>query len=139
MSMDPLFIRIIYAANILVAGGFGLITLFFPDMARRFTFGGAWRPHPAMQLVGCFWLAIAVLSAVALFSPWVFSPLLLIQLLYKSFWILFWAIPVLTTGDKSRIPIGMLLFFLIWVGILAIGIPWRYVFRTFIHGAEAGL
>lgn len=131
--MDPLFIRIVYAANILVAGGFGFISLLFPEMAARVIFGSVWRPNPAMQLIGCFWLAIAGISALGIFSPWIFSPVLLVQLFYKGGWILFWALPVMSSGDKSKIPVGLFLFFLVWVVVLAFATPWTYLFKELLY------
>lgn len=132
--MDDLFLRAIYAANILVAGIFGILAMVSPRLGARIAFGGAWRSHPGLQLTGCFWLAIAILSVLGFFAPVIFSPVLLLQLIYKSLWIAAWALPVLAAGDRAKIPIGVFVCFLLWIVLLAVALPWRYLFQDFIPG-----
>lgn len=79
------------------------------------------------RLVGCLWLAIAVLSVLGLFRPISFSPVFLIQLIYKGAWLLVVALPAIQ--HSKPYPTGMAGFFLIWVLILPVIIPWKTWFE----------
>jgi hypothetical protein len=51
-----------------------------------------------------------------------FSPILLVQLIYKATWLLVVAIPAIRNDQPY--PIGMAIFFLTWVSVLPFIIPW---------------
>lgn len=115
--------KFIYIANILVAGWISISSLFFPRYATATVFSGAYPQSEIMRLVGCLWLAIAVLSLLGLWKPILFSPILLVQLIYKATWLLVVALPAI--HQQQKYPKGMALFFLIWVVILPFFIPWK--------------
>ncbi|MBC8154142.1 MAG: hypothetical protein H7Z72_14660 [Bacteroidetes bacterium] len=54
------------------------------------------------------------------------SLVLLFQLIYKSTWLLFVALPALLTNQPF--PRGMAVFFVIWVLMLPFVIPWSTLF-----------
>ncbi len=118
-----LLLRIVYAANVLVAGWIGLSSLFSPPTAARTVFEGAYPPTETMRLVGCLWLAIAVLSAAGLVWPRPFAAVLVLQLVYKGTWLLVVGWPAVRAGQP--VPAGMAWFFLAWVLVLPFIIPWR--------------
>lgn len=121
-------LKIIYCLNVIVAGFVGVTALFFPVFSSEIVFQGTIPTNWAQRIVGCFWLAIALLSILGLSQPLLYSPVLLIQLLYKGFWLLFVALPRLLTGNWTALPTGMTLFFLIWVlGLLGF-LPYHYLF-----------
>lgn len=103
-------------------GGISITSLFNPNKAAITVFQNAYQPTDAIRLVGCLWLAIAVLSVLGLWRPISFSPILLVQLIYKSTWLLVVALPAIRFNQPY--PIGMALFFLIWVLILPFVMPW---------------
>lgn len=115
--------KIIYIANIIVAGWISVSSLLFPRYAAATVFSGAYPPSEIVRLVGCLWLAIAVLSLLGLWKPIVFSPILLVQLIYKGTWLMVVAIPAIHHHQKY--PKGMAIFFLIWVFVLPFFIPWK--------------
>ncbi len=115
-------LKIIYIANIIVAGWISITSIFYPKTAITTVFQNAYQPTEVVQLVGCLWLAIAVLSILGLWRPISFSPILLVQLIYKGTWLLFVALPALK--NNQQYPSGMALFFLIWVIVLPFIIPW---------------
>jgi hypothetical protein len=121
---SELTLRIVYAANILVAGWIGVSSLFAPRVAAVTVFSGAYSSHEAIRLVGCLWLGIAALSVAGLFKPIVFSPVLLLQLVYKSLWLLGVAIPAWRAGQVF--PVAMAWFFVVWVAVLPFVIPWQH-------------
>ncbi len=81
-------LRIVYILNIIVAGQIAISALSNPKNSALTTFGNAYQPTEVIRLVGCLWLAIAVLSILGLWKPVTFSPVLLLQVIYKGTWLL---------------------------------------------------
>jgi hypothetical protein len=115
-------IKLIYIANIIVAGWISITSTFFPKTSTLTVFQNAYQPTEVIRLVGCLWLSIAVLSLLGLWRPISFSPILLVQLIYKGTWLLVVALPAIK--NKQPYPAGMALFFLVWVLVLPFIIPW---------------
>ena len=115
-------LKLIYVANIIVAGWISITSVFFPKKAALTVFQNAYQPTEVIRLVGCLWLAIAVLSVLGLWRPLTFSPILLVQLIYKGTWLLVVALPAIR--QNQLYPSGMAGFFLVWVLVLPFIIPW---------------
>lgn len=118
-------IKIVYFANIIVAGWISITSLFFPKTAQATVFSNDFAYSEAIRLVGALWLAIFLLSVVGLFLPQQMSLVLLFQLIYKSSWLLFAALPAIL--QHKPYPQGMTIFFIIWVIVLPFVIPWSYL------------
>jgi hypothetical protein len=118
-----IWMKLIYAANIIVAGWISISSLFFPKTALATVFSHDFAYSESIRLVGALWLAIFLLSGVGLFYPQKISLLLLFQLIYKSAWLLFAALPA--HWQQQPYPKGMAVFFVIWVIILPFVIPWQ--------------
>jgi hypothetical protein len=58
------------------------------------------------------------------------SPLLLMQVIYKSLWLLIFVMPRLLKGKNSEIPSGIALVFLMIVLSYPWGIPWGPLLET---------
>ncbi|MEO0468165.1 MAG: hypothetical protein AAF206_00990 [Bacteroidota bacterium] len=119
-------IKLMYFANILVAGWISISSLFFPKVAQQSVFSGAFAYSEAIRLVGALWGAIFILSVLGLFFPRQMSLVLLFQLIYKSSWLMFAALPAMLQSEPY--PEGMAVFFLIWVILLPFVIPWQEIF-----------
>jgi len=119
-------IKIVYIANILVAGWISITSLYFPKTAHMTVFEGNFPYSEAIRLVGALWGAIFILSILGLFYPEKMSLVLLFQLIYKSSWLVFAALPAMLNNQSY--PKGMAVFFVIWVIILPFVIPWKYIF-----------
>ena len=116
-------LKLIYFANIIVAGWISTQSIFNPKTAVVTIFSNAYPSSELVRLVGCLWLAIALLSVFGLWRPMTFSPVLLIQLIYKGTWLLVVALPAIR--NKLPYPEGMAVFFFIWVAVLPFIIPWK--------------
>ncbi len=121
-----LFMKLMYTANILVAGWVGLSAFFFPKTALATVFENAFAYSESIRLVGALWFAIFILSCLGLFFPEKMSPVFLLQLIYKGGWLLVVALPAMM--NQEPYPRGMAFFFLIWVVILPFVIPWGKLF-----------
>lgn len=122
-------LRLVYLANILVAGIVGLTSLFGSGASLR----AVWQApvDPATQpvrVVGAFWMAIAVLSLCGLVWPRPFAALLLVQLVYKGSWLAVIALPAILGQRSAQLPAGITAFFAVWVVVLPFVIPWRELF-----------
>ncbi len=120
--------KIVYLANILVAGWISISSLFFPKVAQQTVFTGAFEYSEAIRLVGALWGAIFLLSILGLFYPRQMSLVLFFQLIYKSSWLIFAALPAMLKEEPY--PQGMASFFVVWVLILPFVIPWRDLFAV---------
>lgn len=120
-------IKLMYCANILVAGWISISSLFFPERAAITVFENQFVYSEAIRLVGALWWAIFVLSILGLFFPMQMSLVLLFQLIYKGSWLLFAALPAMM--NQQPYPKGMAICFIIWVILLPFVIPWRHLFQ----------
>lgn len=115
--------KVMYLANVVVAGIISVLSLFHPKIAQASVFTMGFEYSEAMRLVGALWLAICLLSLGGLFYPKQMSLVFLFQLIYKSSWLLFACLPAILT--KQPYPKSMALFFLTWVIVLPFVIPWK--------------
>lgn len=119
-------IKIIYVANIIVAGWISISSLFFPKRAQQTVFTNDFEYSESFRLVGALWFAIFILSVVGLFYPMQMILVLVFQLIYKSTWLIVGALPAMM--NSRPYPKSMAMFFLIWVIVLPFVIPWREIF-----------
>jgi hypothetical protein len=119
-------LKIIYFANIIVAGWISISSLFYPKTAQTSVFEQNFVYSEAIRLVGALWFAIFLLSILGLFYPEKMSLVLLFQLIYKSSWLIFAALPAMM--NHQPYPKGMAMVFIIWVVVLPFVIPWKMIF-----------
>jgi hypothetical protein len=119
-------LKIIYFANIIVAGWISISSLFYPQKAQMTVFEQNFVYSEAIRLVGALWFAIFILSILGLFYPEKMSLVLLFQLIYKSSWLIFAALPAMLNNQPY--PRGMAVFFIVWVVVLPFVIPWKSLF-----------
>ncbi len=123
-------LKLMYTANILLAGWISISSLFFPERAIHTVFENNFAYSEAIRLVGALWWAIFILSIIGLFFPMQMSLVLLFQLIYKSSWLVVAAL--LAMLNQTPYPKGMAMCFIIWVVILPFVIPWRHLFSATI-------
>lgn len=117
-------IQIAYLANIAL-----LLPIAVPTMLRLYHTDQAKFPESAgwRVLVGALWTAILVLSALGLREPLRYSPVLLLQLIYKSLWLLVYVLPLAVRGKWRLIPWGIAGSFLAIVLVWPWLMPWSYL------------
>ena len=87
---------------------------------------GAWDPVKGVAF--SFWAALSALSIVGLRYPLKMVPLLLLQMLYKSIWLIAVYLPLRSAGqstDLTKIMVG-------GVVVDLIVIPWPYFLATYV-------
>ncbi|GAA4276629.1 hypothetical protein [Aquimarina mytili] len=89
-----------------------------------------WGPYDGVAY--SFWAAYATIMGLGIRFPLQMLPLLLLQLFYKSVWLLGIYVPLWFTGQLDSTFEGFLEPFAIAIPIDLIVIPWGYVFRNYI-------
>ena len=87
---------------------------------------GEW--DPVRGAAFSFWAALSLLSGLGLRYPLRMLPLILLQLLYKSIWLIAVALPLSSAGRST----SMTNIFLAGVVADLIVIPWPYVFENYV-------
>jgi hypothetical protein len=87
---------------------------------------GEWDPVKGVAF--SFWAALSVLSGLGIRYPLKMLPLLLLQLLYKSIWLIAVYLPLRSAGVSTDLTRVMA----IGVVVDLIVIPWPYVLATYV-------
>ena len=112
-----------YAANVIIAGFVGLVCLMGSRQRVHRVFGNHFW-GAGTKVVGAFWLSLALVSVLGFQYPLVFAPVLVIQFIYKTIWLLFEGIPKALDRQTGNLPRGMFVIILIWALVLPFVIPW---------------
>ena len=121
-------LKFMYLYTIIGAGGFGLGILLIPDtMISLFRWPD--QDPVVFGITGSVYLAFALVSLFGLRSPLKFSPILLLQLFYKSIWFIGVAIPLISSGKFPLSAIVILVIFATYVIGDLVSIPFSYVFK----------
>ncbi len=121
-------IKFMYLYTILGAGGFGLGILLIPDtMISLFKWPD--QDPVVFGITGSVYLAFALVSLFGLRSPLKFSPILLLQLLYKSIWFIGVATPLISSGNFPLSAIVILVIFATYIIGDLVSIPFLYIFK----------
>jgi hypothetical protein len=122
------WLKLMYGVTIVIAGCLGIGILFIPG-TMQFTFG-ADCPRFFSGMIGSVFLAFALVSVLGLRDPVKFVPLLLTQMLYKSAWLCFVALPLLIAGKMTvDMILAAAVFLAIVIGDL-IAIPFSKIFGS---------
>lgn len=118
-----------YACNILVLVPIGLMTLLGGERGGQLACQGKFPESAGFRtILGSLWTAILIGSVLGVFYPVPMSPLLLIQVIYKTLWLLVFVLPRLVSGRSGEVPWGISLTFLVIVVSYPWVIPWAQVF-----------
>ena len=118
-----------YVFNILVLVPIGLMTLIGGERGGQLACQGKFPESAGFRtILGSLWTAILIGSGIGLFFPIPMSPLLLIQVIYKTLWLLVFVPPRLLGGRSKEVPWGISLTFLVIVLSYPWAIPWGQLF-----------
>lgn len=106
MLTDAGLLRLAYVANILILVPI-CWNMFFGSGVTNVFEGKVEESVGLRLLVGSLWLAILVGSVAGLFLPRFFAPIILIQIFYKSLWLLAFVLPLVMAGKSDQVPWGI--------------------------------
>jgi hypothetical protein len=121
------WIKGMYIYTIVVAGLFGLGIIVVPEMIKsKFT----WPVEEpvAFGIIGSVYMAFGLLSILGLRSPLKFTPILFLQLCYKTIWFIGVVLPLWATGHFPSYAIPTVIIFATFIVGDLIAIPFSYVF-----------
>jgi hypothetical protein len=100
-----------------------------------FTHQGAWEVKEAMAW--CVWGGFSTLAILGVFHPLKMIPILLLEIFYKTLWLILVAYPLAKAGTLAGSPAEGTTYVFIPVIIVYLIMPWGYVFRTYVLGRPA--
>lgn len=95
---------------------------------------GAW--NHTVALTWCVFAAYSTLSIIGLFRPLRMLPIMLFVLIYKSLWLIVVAVPLWRSGTMTGNPAEEMAGVFMWVPVLFLVIPWRYVWQTYVRSGS---
>ena len=121
------WLKFMYIYTIIGAGGAGLGMILMPS--RMISLFRMPAQDPIMfGISGSVFLALAFLSIFGLRSPLKFAPLLLVELFYKSIWLIGIILPLWLAGPLPWYGIIFVIIFASFIIGDSIAIPFAYVF-----------
>jgi hypothetical protein len=121
------WLKFMYIYTLVGAGTHGLGIILMPDFTRSM-FRVPISDPITYGITGSVYLAFAILSILGLRSPLKFTPVLLLQLIYKSVWLVGVIIPLLFMGQYSTYTFLITVAFVSYIIGDLIAIPFSYVF-----------
>jgi hypothetical protein len=122
------WLKFMYLYTIVGAGLYGLGMVFAPRLAQSMSGFPAEDPV-VFGIVGSVYVSFGVLSILGFRSPLKFTPVLLLQLFYKSIWLVCVALPLFLKGGLEQYAITLVIIFATYIIGDLIAIPFRYLFR----------
>lgn len=105
--MNPnLFLQIAYLANIIILIPVCYGLLFGRGVASVFS-GVVIESEGLRLMVASLWLSILIASIAGLFVPRFVAPVLIIQIIYKSVWLIAFVLPLIAHGKSWPVGIGI--------------------------------
>ncbi|MEI7460619.1 MAG: hypothetical protein WCK15_14495 [Pirellula sp.] len=127
--MTPLLLPYIF--NIIVLIPIGFLTLLGGEKGGRLACQSKFSESEGFRtILGSLWTAILIGSVLGLFFPITMSALLLIQVIYKTIWLLVYAMPRMLKQRGNEVPWGISLTFLVIIVSYPWVIPWEQLFGT---------
>jgi hypothetical protein len=127
--LNSLFLPYIF--NILVLIPVGLLALLGGERGGQLACQKKFPESEGFRtILGSLWTAILLGSILGLVFPVQMSSLLLIQVIYKSLWLLVFVKPRLSKDKINEVPSGIALVFLVIVLSYPWVIPWWQLFGT---------
>ena len=119
----PFLLTLMYAVNLFAAGVPGFFTLFFNKQFFKESQGYTSR------ILGAIWLTIAVCSLLGIFYPLTFLPVLFMQIIYKSIWLLHSGFKILMSRKTSPDFIGVFSVFVFIIVFWILFLPFGLLFK----------
>lgn len=111
---------------------YGLMFFLMGSDAWRYilTYEGIWEVDSAMNW--SVWGAFSLLAFIGLFRTVEMIPVMLLEILYKSIWLILVALPLYQSGNLSDQATDGMLFPFLLVILPIFAVPWGYVVRKYM-------
>jgi hypothetical protein len=122
------WIKGMYLYTVIGAGGFGLMMLFAPNLVDSI-FGISVCDPMIYGVAASIWLAFGILSLLGLRSPLKFLPVLLIQCIYKSIWVIGVLLPLVFKNELPNYAPLMIVVMVSYIIGDLIAIPFHVILK----------
>lgn len=95
-----------------------------------FTHKGVWDAAEAMNFA--VWASYSVLSFFGILQPLKMLPLVMLEILYKTIWLVLVAYPLWASNQLAGSPVAGMVFVFALVPLPIIAMPWKYAFRKYV-------
>ena len=126
-------LQIAYLLDIIVSVPVALTPLIGNAATARSLLGEDLPENRSMRsLLAALWMAILLCLVTGLAYPIVMAPILVLQLLYKSLWIVLFAVPRWASGRHDEVSWKLTAIFATYIVVYPWVIPWEALFAA--HG-----
>ena len=122
-------LRVMYAANVLVSGPIGVAYVFAPSAMRALMEMPPGDPFIYGIAAGALPLGFGIAGGIGFLNPVGLSPVLLVQAIYKSCWLLGVVLPLAWTGTVPAHAIPLIVIFLFFVAGNLLVLPYGALFE----------
>jgi hypothetical protein len=95
------------------------------------THQGPWEPFQAVAW--CVWTVFATLAGLGILRPLKMLPIVLLEIFYKTLWLIIVAYPLWAKGALWSSPAESIAIPFLWLPLPIIAVPWGHAFRTYIY------
>jgi hypothetical protein len=92
---------------------------------------GAWDPTDAVAW--SVWTAFATLAGLGIIRPLKMLPIILLEIFYKTLWLIIVAYPLWSSGTLVGSSAEYLTSVFVWVIFPIVAVPWGHVFATYVY------
>lgn len=132
MNIRTKWLKFMYCYNILAAAGGGLAMVLFPGLLQSLLKTYIYFPVQDpffFGVTGCVWAGIGLLSIAGLRNLLKFTPVLMLQIIYKSIWLVLIFLPEAIKGNAPVYAVFIAFIFITIVAGNVIAVPFGYVFE----------
>jgi hypothetical protein len=120
------WLRFMYIYTLVGAGGFGAAMMCIPHTIQS-TFGFSTQDSVLFGAYASILIAFGIVSLLGLRSPLKFAPLLLLQLCYKSIWLIAVILPLLIAGQFPGHAFFLAILFASYIIGDLVALPFSYI------------
>ena len=95
-----------------------------------FTHKGTWDPAEAMNFT--VWASYSVLAFFGLLYPLRMLPIVMLEILYKSIWLIIVAYPLWASNRLAGTPAEGMTYVFALVLLPIVAMPWKYYFKRYV-------
>ena len=118
-----ILLRVLYALMAVFLG--------FDAWGHLMTFDGEW--DPAGAAAWSVWASYSILALAGLLHPLRMLPLVMLEILYKSIWLVIVALPLAVSGDLPGSAAEEMTYAFLWVILPIAAMPWRYAVDHYVR------
>jgi hypothetical protein len=115
-------LRLVFALTFVLIGMFSWTSIINHE--------GEWKPVTAVAF--CMWASYSTMSVLGVIRPLKMLPVILLQIFYKTIWLIIVAYPLWASGKLAGSDAEQMTKDFLWIVLPIVAMPWGYFFRSFM-------